>query len=143
MAPRQVWLFQLGCWVAFATALLHLAAHIAGPATVSPHATAGLSMLSPSYVFIVPGLRRPTFVSVIDGLSLSVALLIATIGATGLAVLKHGSESPLLLRGVTRAFAVGSAGLLVISITDYFSMQTFLISVMAMCFALAAVTPEG
>lgn len=143
MAPRQVWLFQLGCWVAFATAILQVAAHVLTPIVADPHVEAGLALLPPASVFLVPGLRQPTFTSVFDGLSLSLAMLVATIGAAGLAVIRHGLESPLLMRGVARAFALGSAMLLVLSITDYFSILTFPIAVMAMCFALAAVTPEG
>ena len=67
-------------------------AHLLTPAVSDPHAVVGLGMLQPSHVFIVPGLRRPTFMSVLDGLSLSFAVLVATIGFAGLAVLKHGAR---------------------------------------------------
>ena len=36
MPPRQVWLFQLGCWVAFATAIVHLAEHVSGLNALPP-----------------------------------------------------------------------------------------------------------
>lgn len=143
MAPRQVWLFQLGCWMALAAAALHVVAHFAGTWPTDPHIVAGLSELAPAAVFTVPGLRQPTFISVFEGFSVGIAILLATIGAAGLAVQRHSNAAPLAVRGMARAFAAGTALLLVTSIVGFFSAQTFVISVVAMCFALASVDPEG
>ncbi|MEO7192808.1 MAG: hypothetical protein ABI051_17315 [Vicinamibacterales bacterium] len=142
MPPRQEWLFRLGCWVAFAVAGVHLAAHVFASG-ISPELVDSLNRAPPPFVFVVPGLWRPTTTSVISGMSLSMALLVTTLGAVGLILLKRGGgDDPLLLRGVARAFAVAGVGLLIVSIADFFSLQTFAIAVMAMCFALAAVPQE-
>lgn len=143
MPPRQVWLFQLGCWVAFATAIVHLVEHVSGLNALSPDTVAGINALRATYVILIPGLHQPTFLSVLNGFSLSLALLLATIGAAGLVVLKYGSAQPLLLRGVARALAIGTGMLLVVSVEGFFSVQTFFMATMALCFALSAVSQEG
>ena len=142
LPARQVWLFQLGCWMAFVLAAVHLVIHVAGGEGLSPHAQAGMSMMAPDYVVIVPGLRQPTYLGVVDALSLSYALLFATIGAAGLAVVRHGRDDPRLLRGVAGAFAIGSGMALVSSIVLSFSLTTFVLAIVAMCFGLAAVPQE-
>jgi hypothetical protein len=143
VSPKQVWLFRLGCWVSMATAALHVAAYATTPRVTDPHAVVGLGMMPPGHVFLVPGLRQPSFMSVLDGLSLSLAIGVGTIGLAGFAVVKYGTESPRLMRGVSGAFGLGSALLLIVSIADFFSLQSFLIALMAMCFGMSAVNPEG
>lgn len=142
LPARQVWLFQLGCWVAIAGAALHLAIHVIGGRSLSPHAQAGMSMMAPDYVILVPGLRQPTYLGIVDALSLSYALLLATVGAGGLAVARHGRYEPTLLRGVAGAFAVGTGLSLVVSVALSFGLMTFVLAVAAMCFGLAAVPEE-
>jgi hypothetical protein len=141
--PRQVWLFQLGCWVAFATAIVHLAEHVSGLNALGPDAAASINAFPATYVILVPGLHQPTFLSVLNGFSLSLALLVATIGGAGLVVLRYGADQPLLLRGVARVFAIGTGMLLALSIEGFFSVQTFCMATMALCFALSAVSQEG
>jgi hypothetical protein len=143
MPPRQVWLFQLGCWVAFATAIVHLAEHVSGLNALPPETVAHVNSARATYVVVIPGLHQPTFLGVLNGFSLSLSLLVATIGAAGLVVLKYGADQTLLLRGVSRAFAIGTGILLAISIEGFFSLQTFFMAVMALCFALSAVSQEG
>jgi len=141
MPARQVWLFQLGCWVAFLVAVLHIGVHVLGREDLSPHVVAGLAMLSPAYVIRVPGLLQPSFTSVVDALSLSYALLFATIGAAGLAVVSYGQNDARLIRAVARAFALGTGMALVVSVLLAFGLGTFVVAIVAMCFALASV-PE-
>jgi hypothetical protein len=95
----------------------------------------------PPFIWRVPGLMHPHAAGAVSGLSLSVALLTATIGAAGLVVAKRADDA-VLVRGVARAFAIGTAGLLALSIADSFGVHTFLISVVALCFAMAAVPQE-
>jgi hypothetical protein len=134
-------LFQLGCWLAFATAGVHLVGHLLMAGTVGPAVLVD-GVDRPSYVILVPGQDVPTPEQVADGLSLAVALLLGTLGATGLVVHRRGQEDAVLLRGVARAYAIGSAVLLVIAVLNFFSLQAFFIATMALCFALAAVS-EG
>jgi hypothetical protein len=135
--PRQVWLFQLGCWVAFATAVLHLIGHLVFPIPTGASAITG----RPPGLFLVPGQDIPSAPDVANGFSLSWALLLATLASAGLAVGKRGFEDTVLLRGVARAYALGAAVLLVISVQNFFSLQSFFIAIVALCFALAMV-PE-
>ncbi|MEO8481463.1 MAG: hypothetical protein ABI634_04585 [Acidobacteriota bacterium] len=143
MPPRQVWLFQLGCWVAFATAIAHLVEHISGLNALAPETVANINTLRATYVILIPGLHQPTFLGVLNGFSLSLSLLVATMGAVGLVVLKYGEDQPLLLRGVARALAIGTGMLLALSIEGFFSLQTFFMATMALCFALSAVSQEA
>ncbi|HVZ21294.1 MAG TPA: hypothetical protein VG871_09550, partial [Vicinamibacterales bacterium] len=83
MPPRQVWLFQLGCWVAFATAIVHLAEHVSGLNALPPAMVAHADGVRATYVILIPGLHQPTFLGVLNGFSLSLSLLVATIGAAG------------------------------------------------------------
>jgi hypothetical protein len=142
MPARQVGLFQLGCWVAFVVAGLHVVAHVVGGQGASPHAVAGMHMLPPDYVVIIPGLGQPTYLGIVDALSLTYALLLATIGAAGLAVVRHGRNDPKLLRGVAGVFAIGTGMALVTSVVLSFSLQTFVLAIVAICFGLAAVPEE-
>jgi len=136
--PRQVWLFQLGCWMAFATAVLHLLGHLL---IASPHtAVAAALQHLPGYLFLVPGQDVPSAQDVTGGLSLSLSLLLATIAGAGLAVGKRGHDDALLLRGVARAYALGFVVLLIVSILMFFSVQSFFIATTALCFGLAAVS---
>lgn len=142
MPPRQIWLFQFGCWTAIAAAVVHLIAHLTVQTDFSPHATEALAQMTPPYVFRVPGLRQPTFLGVFAGLSLVLPLLLASIGAAGLAVARHGRNDRRLVRSVAGVFAIGVGTLLVVSVARFFGLQTFVIAVVAMCFALAAVPEE-
>ena len=139
MPPRQVWLFQLGCWVACATAALHLIGHIFVAGTAGSPWAAGAS---PAYLFLVPGQQVPSPSEVADGLSLALSLLLATLGAAGLAVLNRGHADPVMMRGMARIYGLGIGLVLLVSILDFFSLQTFLLAIAGMCFGLAAVSEE-
>jgi hypothetical protein len=143
MPPRQVWLFQLGCWMAFAAALVHLVEHVSGLNALAPEIAAHVNSAPATYVILVPGLHQPTFLGVLNGFSLGLSLLLATIGAAGLVVLKYGADQERLVRGVSRAFAIGTGMLLIVSIEGFFSVQTFVLALVALCFALSAVSQEG
>lgn len=129
--------------MAFATALVHLGEHVSGLNGLAPDVAASVNALRATYVIMIPGLHQPTFLGVLNGFSLSLSLLVATIGAAGLVVLKYGSDQPLLLRGVARALAIGTGMLLALSIEGFFSLQTFFMATMALCFALSAVSEGG
>lgn len=101
-----------------------------------------MAAFRPTYVWAVPGLRQPTFVSVIDAFSLMVAMLMATVGAAGLAVIKHAPPDFIIARAVARVFAVGTAALLAVSIANAFSVETFFLALLVTCFGLCSVTPE-
>jgi hypothetical protein len=133
-------MFYFASWASLALAALLVAGHVFAPG-LAPEAASRLGQDPPPFIWLVPGLMHPTAAGALTGLSLSVSLLTATIGAAGLVVAKRADDE-VLMRGVARAFALGTAGLLVLSIADSFGVQTFVISVVALCFAMAAVPQE-
>lgn len=126
-----------------AAAIVHVIEHVSGIRALPPDAAALVGGWAGTYVIPIPGLHQPTLAGVLRGFSLSLSMLLATIGAAGLVVLKYGGEEPRLIRGVSRAFAIGTGALLVISIDGFFSLQTFFLAVTALAFALSAVSQEG
>lgn len=142
MPARQVWLFQMGSWTALLVAALHAVVHVVGRADLSPHAQAGLTLLPPRFAFAVPGGAAPTFVGELHALSLAFALWFLTIGVAGLVVVRRYDFTPRLLRGVAGAFALGTGLMLVASLVLAFSLQTFLLALVPLCFGLAAVPEE-
>jgi hypothetical protein len=141
MVPRQQWLFQLGCWVALATAVMHMIAHVTGALLVGAGYDPALEVLLPTHVWLVPGLWQPSFAGVLDGFSLTVAMLTATLGASGLVVLRFANDAD-LTRRLARVFAIGMSMCLLVSIVTMFSVETFFVATVALCFGLASVKPE-
>lgn len=139
--PRQMWVFRLGCWAAFVASAVHVSAHVFGAGGISPHAATALAAAPAPYVFSVPGLLRPSFLAMVDGFSLAWPVLLAAMGAAGLAVARHGDGNASLLRSVAGSFALGTGALLVLSVMQFFGLQSFAIAVVAICFGLACV-PE-
>ena len=133
-------MFYCASWVSLALSVLLLAGHLFGPGLTS-EAALRLGQDPPPFIWRVPGLMQPHAAGAFNSLSLSVALLTATIGAAGLVVAKRADDA-VLVRGVARAFAIGMAGLLAMSIASSFGVQTFVISIVALCFAMAAVPQE-
>jgi hypothetical protein len=135
---RQVWLFELGCWCALATAVLHVGAHL-----YVPLADGAIAAGTPApHVIQVPGLLHPDARSTLNGFSLSIAILLASIGAAGLAVVRYAGDVAPLLRRVAGAFALGTTGVLALSILQFFGLLSFPLVIVALCFALACV-PEN
>jgi hypothetical protein len=133
-------MFWFASWASLGLAVLLLAGHLLAPG-LTPEAATRLAQDPPPFIWLVPGLLHPDAAGALTGLSLSVSLLMATIGAAGLVVVKR-AEDEVLIRGVARAFALGTSGLLALSIADSFGVQTFVISIVALCFAMAAVPQE-
>ena len=115
MPPRQIWLFQFGCWAAVATAVMHVG--FALTARVTP----------------------PN-----DGaLHLSFAVCFSTLGAVGLVVTKRGQADPLLMYAVARYAAMASVTLLVLSLAYFSIVPSMFIAAVTTCFAVAAVKAPG
>jgi len=133
-------MFAFASWASLALAGLLVAGHVLAPG-LTPAAASLLASDPPPFIWRVASLMHPNAASTLNGLSLSVALLTATMGAAGLVVVKRADDE-VLMRGVARAFAIGAGGLLALSIADSFGVHTFVISVVALCFAMAAVPQE-
>jgi uncharacterized membrane protein len=75
----------------------------------------------------------------VDGYSLVIALLLATMGGVGLLVQKRAREDVLLMSGMARMMAVSSVVLLVISLMKFFIVPTLFIALMVVPFLVASV----
>ena len=115
MPPRQVWMFQFGCWAAVATAVMHV-----GVALAARAASAGDSALH-----------------------LVFAVCFSTVGAVGLAVTKRGQGDPLLMYAVARCAAIASVTLLVLALAYFSVVPGMFIAAVTTCFAVAAVKAPG
>jgi len=140
MPPRQVWLFTFGCWVALGTAVLHLIAHVAGPAAPANDTERQLVDLATTYRFAMPGGAERSLMDFLDGFSLTFSLFLATLGAVGLVVARRGREDPVLFRAVARSLTAASAVLVVISLSYFFIIPSMCLALMAVSFACASVT---
>ncbi len=139
MPPRQVWLFKLGCWVAWGTAALHVVGLMVAPLPAAAGSGADALRAAAAAVVVFPDGTERTLRRVFVGFSLSHALLAATLGAVGLAAIRRGRSHAEWLAGIARVEALVSLALLVISLTHFFLVPTFLVAVMLICFTLASV----
>jgi hypothetical protein len=118
MPPRQVWIFQFGCWAAITTALVHLVVAIGVPSMPTSD----------------------------QALNLVFAVGFAAIGTIGQVVAKRGQADALLMYGVAQSAAIASAALLALSLFYLFVVfvvPTLFIAAVTTCFAVAAVRAPG
>ena len=135
MTPRQLWLYQFGCWVALGTAVLHVVGFLAAPLLGSGSAAAAAAS-----VRFADGSER-ALGDLLVGLNLAYAGFLAFIGTAGLAVARRGRDRVELMADVARVLALASLSLLVISLVYFFLVPTLLMAVLLICFTLAAVRP--
>ena len=142
MTPRQLWLFQLGCWVSLGTAALHLIGMVAAPLSGGTGAVdvAALAAASATAVRFPDGTER-ALGDLLVGFNLAYACFIAVIGLVGLAAGRRGRDRAALMADVARVLALASLALVVISLITFFLIPTMLLAVMLICFTLAAVRP--
>ncbi len=140
MPARQVWIFKFACWVTFLTAAIHMVGHVAGSTPPANATEQQIRDLITNYYFPMPGGGERSILDFQTGFSLMFATMLATFGAVGLMVVRRGTEDPVLVRGVARAFALSSAVLLVISLTHFFIIPSLFIALMTVSFAVASVS---
>ena len=140
MPLRQVWIFKFACWVAFLTAAMHMVAHVIGPPPPANATEKQILDLITNYYFPMPGGSERSIMDFQAGFSLMFSTMVATFGAVGLMVVKRGTEDPVLVRSVARAFALSSAVLLAISLTHFFIIPSLFIALMTVSFAVASVS---
>ena len=140
MPRRQVWIFKFGCWVTFLTAALHMVAHITGPPPPANATEQQILDLITNYYFPMPGGSERSLLDFQSGFSLMFSTLLATLGAAGLMVVKRGTDDPVLVRSVARAFALGGVVMLVISLTHFFIVPSMFIALLTVSFAVASVS---
>jgi hypothetical protein len=137
--PRQLWLFQFGCWVSLATAGLHLAGLVVAPLPGASGPAGDALRAAATAVLVFPDGTERALGDVLVGFSLAYALFIAAVGGVGLAVSRRGRDRMALMADVSRVLALCCLALLLVSLTYFFLIPTLLIAVMLVCFTLAAV----
>jgi hypothetical protein len=138
MYPRQIWLFKVGCWTALVSAVLHLVGALVGFGRLNEAA-----LTAPEYHFSFPGGVDRSLLDLTVGFSLASVVLLAGIGAIGLAVVKRGYEDEPLMLGVARAAAVTGTALVGIAIAYFFVVPAMFVALMTVCFTLASVRPPA
>lgn len=143
MPPRQLWLFKLGCWIAFLAAAVHLAGQLAGGLRPGNDTERQLLGLATTYRFAMPGGAERSLMDFIHGFGWSFALFAATMGAVGLVAASRGRTDGALARATARVLAAAGAMLCVISLVYFFLVPTAFLLAMTVCFGLASVrAPE-
>jgi hypothetical protein len=141
VSHRSRLFFLIGCWAALATSVIHLIGSMAGGPVPTNETERTFFHLLETYKFPLPGTAR-TFGELNAGLGLSFSLLLALVGASGLAVVRRSSTDPLLLPALARMHAAAFIALVVISLTHWFIIPTLCIGVTVVAFVIAAL-PGG
>jgi hypothetical protein len=139
MSHRQLVIFRIGCWAAIVTAVLHTIAHMQGPLAPQSEDHRILMDTAEALQFELPGGGSRSLMEFMRGYSLTFVLFLVVMGGTGLIIAKRGQSDEVLMSAVARVFAVGSAALLIVSLTHWFIIPTICITFFTLCFALTAV----
>jgi len=131
--------FNIGCWAAIVTALIHLAGYLSGGPQAQNDTERTLFGLLSTYKLPLPGAAR-TFGELMDGFSLSFSLLLALTGASGLSVVRRAGTDPLLVPALARMNAAATLVLLVISLTYWSLIPTVCVAIITLAFTVSAVS---
>jgi hypothetical protein len=139
MPFRQLLVFKIGCYATLLTVAMHMFGHVVGGFQPENEAEAKVIDLATNYKFALPGGAERSLMDLTNGYSLTFAMLLATVAATGLVIAKRGREDGRLMLAVARTFAIGSAVLTVIALTNFFIIPAMCLALMTVCFAIASV----
>ena len=148
MSHRSRLFFQIGCWAALGTSVVHMIGTLSGRPAPTNDIERSFFHLLETYRFALPGAAR-TFAELTQGFSLTFSLFLALTGATGLSVVRRASTDAMLVPALARMNAVAFVVLLVISLTYWFLVPTLCIAVSAAAFIIASLsgragdTPPG
>jgi hypothetical protein len=143
MPRRQLVVFTIGCWVTIATALLHLAGHLSGPAEPLDETGRQMLDLATNYRTPMPGGSSRSLMDFTTGLSLTMSVLLALTGGLGLIIRKRAGDDGPLMIAAARSMAAASVVMVVISLTYWFIVPSVCLAAMAVCFLVASVRPPG
>ena len=141
MLRRQVLSFTIGCWAAIATAVAHLAGHIAGAGAPVDEAGRQLAELATTYPIRLPGGTTRALMDLYAGLSLTFVVFLVFAGAVGLMVKRRCRDDVAMMTAVARASAAAGVVMVVISLLYWFIVPSLMLAVMTMWFLLASVAP--
>ena len=137
MSKLSIVAFGAGAWTSLATALVHLAGHVAGPQAPRNETEARLTDLMTGYGFALPGAPRRTMMEFFDGFSLTFTLFLALTGILALAIARSRGAVPELYRFAAVALA-GTYGILFgISLKYFFLAPTVCIGLSFLAFVVS------
>jgi hypothetical protein len=140
---RQLLAFSIGCWAAVATAVAHLAGHIAGPATPADEPGRQLRELAETYPIALPDGSSRSLMELFSGFSLTFVVCLALMGGIGLIVKRRCRDDATTMTAVARALAGAAATMVAISLTHWFMAPTLLLALTTAGFLVASATPPG
>ena len=141
MPRRQLTIFTIGCWVAIATAGLHMVGHMSGPMPATNDTERQLLDLATTYRFPMTGGSERSLMDLMNGLSLAFSVLLALTGGLGLVIRKRCHDDGPTMLAAARALAGASVVLAAISLMYWFIVPSMMLALMAFCFLFAAVRP--
>ena len=141
MPRRQLIIFTIGCWAAFATAGLHLVGHMSGTAPPANDTERQLLDLATNYRFPLPGGSERAIMDLMSGFSLAFSVFLALAGGLGLVIRKRCADDGPTMLAAARALAGASVVLVTISLIYWFIVPSLMLGLMAFCFLFAAVRP--
>jgi hypothetical protein len=134
---QRVW-FKAGCWMALATAVVHLLGHLAGPQAPTNETERQLMALYQGYRFALPGGSR-SLADFMTGFSLIFAVFMAMLGGLNLLVVRRCADDGPLMAMLTRLDVACGVTTLAISLTHFFIVPTVFLAVVTLCFGVALV----
>ena len=138
MSRRQRLFFKAGCWLAIATAIVHLIGYIAGPQPAKNETERVLIEQFTTYRFDLPGGSR-TLAEFMSGFSLTFTVFLATFGALNLLVVRRCSDDVALMATITRLDAACAVTMVVVSLSYFFLIPTLCLAATGVCFIGALV----
>lgn len=131
--------FNVGCYVAILTAVIHMAGAVLAPQPPPADDThRQLMELASTYKIQLPGGPNRTLMELNSGFSLVYSLMLALTGGLGLIIARRSANDPVLFTAAARALAGGYIVMFVISVAYFFVIPTVLGAMTAAAFTAAA-----
>jgi hypothetical protein len=138
MTKRQRVFFRIGAWACIVTSVIHMAGQL-GPRPAPANETeATLFKLMSTYQKDVGAGMLRTTSDFLNGFSVSFSVLLAWIGIVSVLILRRHRDDAAFMSKIARVCALFAAGLLAVSIIDFFLPPTVCVGVIFVGFAGAA-----
>jgi hypothetical protein len=141
VSRRQRGFFKAACWIAIATAIVHLVGYLAGPQPPKNDIERALIEQFETYRFDVPGGGR-TLKEFMSGFSLTFTVFLAMLGGLNLLVVRRCSDDEALMTMLTRLNAACATTMVVVSLSYFFIIPTLFLAAIAACFVGALLGPS-
>jgi hypothetical protein len=136
MSPRQKLFLQIGCYLALATAAVHMIGQISGPQSENEAEKQVLDLMRTTKIAL-PGASR-SMMEMFEGFGLIFVTFLATSAGIGLIVARRGAADPILAKAIMRALAGAFLVAMAISISKFFLIPTVCLGLIALFFVAAS-----